>query len=127
MPKPNMYQSLHTSVMTGHGQPFEVQIRTNEMHSIAEEGIAAHWQYKEGRPLQTGDAEKVVWLRRILEWQQDLKDPRDFLELVKVDLYPEEVYTFTPKGKVLSFPRGATPLDFAYAIHTEVGNRCTGA
>lgn len=127
MPKPNMYQSLHTSVMTGHGQPFEVQIRTNEMHSIAEEGIAAHWQYKEGRPLQTGDAEKVVWLRRILEWQQDLKDPRDFLELVKVDLYPDEVYTFTPKGKVLSFPRGATPLDFAYAIHTEVGNRCTGA
>ncbi len=127
MPKPNMYQSLHTSVMTGRGQPFEVQIRTDEMHNIAEEGIAAHWQYKEGRPLQTGDAEKVAWLRRILDWQQDLKDPRDFLELVKVDLYPEEVYTFTPKGKVLSFPRGATPLDFAYAIHTEVGHHCTGA
>ena len=127
MPKPNMYRSLHTSVMTGRGQPFEIQIRTYEMHRIAEEGIAAHWQYKEGRPFQTDDAEKVAWLRRILDWQQELEDPRDFLELVKVDLYREEVYTFTPKGKVLSFPRGATPLDFAYAIHTEVGHRCSGA
>jgi GTP pyrophosphokinase len=127
MPKPNMYRSLHTSVMTGRGQPFEIQIRTYEMHRIAEEGIAAHWQYKEGRPLQADDAEKVAWLRRILDWQQELQDPRDFLELVKVDLYREEVYTFTPKGKVLSFPRGATPLDFAYAIHTEVGHRCSGA
>ncbi len=127
MPKPNMYQALHTSVMTDRGQPFEVQIRTREMHRIAEEGIAAHWQYKEGKPLQEGDVDRVKWLRQIMEWQQDLKDPREFLEMVKVDLYPEEVYTFTPKGMVLSFPRGATPIDFAYAIHTEVGHRCTGA
>jgi guanosine-3',5'-bis(diphosphate) 3'-pyrophosphohydrolase len=127
MPKPNMYQSLHTSVMTEVGQPFEVQIRTHEMHRIAEEGIAAHWQYKEGAPLREHDTEKVAWLRQILEWQQDLKDPREFLEMVKVDLYPEEVYTFTPKGKVLSFARGATPVDFAYAIHTEVGHHLVGA
>jgi GTP pyrophosphokinase len=127
MPKPNMYQSLHTSVMTEVGQPFEVQIRTHEMHRIAEEGIAAHWQYKEGAPLRDHDTEKVAWLRQILEWQQDLKDPREFLEMVKVDLYPEEVYTFTPKGKVLSFARGATPVDFAYAIHTEVGHHLVGA
>jgi GTP diphosphokinase / guanosine-3',5'-bis(diphosphate) 3'-diphosphatase len=127
MPKPNMYQSLHTSVMTGKGQPFEVQIRTHEMHRIAEEGIAAHWQYKEGGRLRNQDAERVAWLRQILEWQQDLKDPREFLEIVKVDLYPEEVYAFTPKGKVLSFRRGATPVDFAYAIHTEVGHQCVGA
>jgi GTP pyrophosphokinase len=127
MPKPNMYQSLHTSVMTEVGQPFEVQIRTHEMHRIAEEGIAAHWQYKEGGPLREHDTEKVAWLRQILEWQQDLKDPREFLEMVKVDLYPEEVYTFTPKGKVLSFARGATPVDFAYAIHTEVGHHLVGA
>jgi len=127
MPKPNMYQSLHTSVMTDKGQPFEVQIRTHEMHRIAEEGIAAHWQYKEGGRLSGQDAERVTWLRQLLEWQQDLKDPREFLEMVKVDLYPDEVYTFTPKGKVLSFPRGATPVDFAYAIHTEVGHHCTGA
>ncbi len=127
MPKPNMYQSLHTSVMTEVGQPFEVQIRTREMHRIAEEGIAAHWQYKEGGRLRDQDADRVAWLRQLLEWQKDLKDPREFLEMVKVDLYPEEVYTFTPKGKVLSFPRGATPVDFAYAIHTEVGHRLSGA
>jgi GTP pyrophosphokinase len=127
MPKPNMYQSLHTSVMTGKGHPFEVQIRTQEMHLVAEEGIAAHWQYKEGGPLSDNDAEKIAWLRRILDWQQDLEDPREFLEMVKVDLYPEEVYTFTPKGTVLSLPRGATPVDFAYGIHTEVGHQCTGA
>jgi guanosine-3',5'-bis(diphosphate) 3'-pyrophosphohydrolase len=127
MPKPNMYQSLHTSVMTDRGQPFEVQIRTREMHRIAEQGIAAHWQYKEGKPAQAGDIDRVNWLRQIMDWQQDLKDPREFLELVKVDLFPEEVYTFTPRGKVLSFPRGATPIDFAYAIHTEVGHKCTGA
>jgi GTP pyrophosphokinase len=127
MPKPNMYQSLHTSVMTDKGQPFEVQIRTHEMHRIAEEGIAAHWQYKEGGRLSGQDVERVAWLRQILEWQQDLKDPREFLEMVKVDLYPDEVYTFTPKGKVLSFPRGAMPVDFAYAIHTEVGHHCVGA
>ena len=127
MPKPNMYQSLHTSVMTDKGQPFEVQIRTHEMHRIAEEGIAAHWQYKEGSPASGQDAERISWLRQILEWQQDLKDPREFLEMVKIDLFPEEVYAFTPKGKVLSFPRGATPIDFAYAIHTEVGHHCVGA
>jgi len=127
MPKPNLYQSLHTSVMTGKGQPFEVQIRTFEMHRIAEEGIAAHWQYKEGGRLTEQDTEKVGWLRQIMEWQQDLKDPREFMEMVKVDLFPQDVYTFTPKGKVLSLPRGATPIDFAYAIHTEVGHRCTGA
>jgi GTP pyrophosphokinase len=127
MPKPNMYQSLHTSVMTDKGQPFEIQIRTHEMHSIAEEGIAAHWQYKEGARPGGEDVERMAWLRQILEWQQDLKDPREFLEMVRVDLYPEEVYTFTPKGKVLSFPRGATPIDFAYAIHSEVGSHCAGA
>ncbi len=127
IPKPNMYQSLHTSVMTEVGQPFEVQIRTHDMHRIAEEGIAAHWQYKEGARLRDQDAERVSWLRQILEWQQDLKDPREFVKMVKVDLYPEEVYAFTPRGKVLSFPRGATPVDFAYAIHTEVGHRLAGA
>lgn len=127
MPKPNMYQSLHTSVMTEVGQPFEVQIRTHDMHRIAEEGIAAHWQYKESGRLTEQDAERVAWLRQILEWQQDLKDPREFVQMVKVDLYPEEVYAFTPKGKVLSFPRGATPVDFAYAIHTEVGHHLAGA
>ena len=127
MPKPNRYQSLHTSVMTGRGHPFEVQIRTYEMHRIAEHGIAAHWQYKEGKPFDVDDAQKVAWVRQIMEWQRDLDDPREFLEMVKVDLYPEEVYTFTPKGKVLPFPRGATPIDFAYAIHTEVGHQCVGA
>ncbi len=127
MPKPNMYQSLHTSLMTERGQPFEVQIRTREMHQVAEEGIAAHWQYKEGGKLRPADGERVGWLRQILEWQQDLKDPREFLEMVKIDLYPDEVYCFTPKGKVLSFPRGATPIDFAYAIHTEVGHHLSGA
>ena len=127
MPKPNMYQSLHTSLMTDKGHPFEIQIRTHEMHRVAEEGIAAHWQYKEGGQDQATDARRVAWLRQILEWQQDLNDPRDFLEMVKVDLYPEEVYTFTPQGKVLSFRAGATPIDFAYAIHTEVGHTCSGA
>ncbi len=126
MPKPNMYQSLHTSVMSDKGQPFEVQIRTHEMHRIAEEGIAAHWKYKEGKGGQDADA-NVQWLRQIMEWQQDLKDPREFLSMVKVDLYPEEVYCFTPQGQVRSFPRGATPIDFAYSVHTEVGHRCVGA
>ncbi len=125
MPKPNMYQSLHTSVMTDMGHPFEIQIRTREMHRIADEGIAAHWQYKEGE--QGTDRDQVNWLRQILEWQQDLKDPRDFVQLVKVDLFPEEVYAFTPRGRVMSFQRGATPIDFAYAIHTEIGHQCSGA
>jgi GTP pyrophosphokinase len=127
MPKPNMYQSLHTSVMTDKGQPFEVQIRTHEMHRVAEEGIAAHWQYKEGEQLDGKAAERMAWVRRILDWQQDLRDPHEFLEMVKIDLFPEEVYTFTPRGKVVSFSSGATPIDFAYAIHTEVGHQCVGA
>jgi GTP pyrophosphokinase len=127
MPRPNMYQSLHTSVIAG-GQPFEVQIRTAEMHRIAEEGIAAHWKYKDGK-LVADDREdqRVSWLRHLVEWQQEMKDPADFLSTLKIDLYPEEVYTFTPKGKVVSLPRDATPIDFAYAIHTEVGHSCVGA
>ena len=126
IPKPNMYQSLHTSVMTGRGQPFEVQIRTHEMHRIAEEGIAAHWKYKEGKSPADQDA-NVQWLRQIMEWQQELKDPREFLSMVKIDLYPEEVYCFTPQGQIKSFPRGATPVDFAYSVHTEIGHRCMGS
>ncbi len=114
MPKPNMYQSLHTSVITEKGVPFEVQIRTQDMHRIAEEGIAAHWKYKEGKGSKDGDA-NIQWLRQIMEWQQELKDPREFLNMVKVDLYPEEVYCFTPQGLVKSFSRGATPIDFAYS------------
>jgi GTP pyrophosphokinase len=127
MPRPNMYQSLHTSVIAG-GQPFEVQIRTAEMHRIAEEGIAAHWKYKDGK-LVADDREdqRVSWLRHLVEWQQEMKDPADFLSTLKIDLYPEEVYTFTPKGKVVTLPRDATPIDFAYAIHTEVGHSCVGA
>src|SRR5437773_406595 len=127
MPRPNMYQSLHTSVIAG-GQPFEVQIRTAEMHQIAEEGIAAHWKYKDGK-LVADDREdqRVSWLRHLVEWQQEMKDPADFLSTLKIDLYPEEVYTFTPKGRVVSLPRDATPVDFAYAIHTEVGHTCVGA
>ena len=126
MPRPNMYQSLHTSVIAG-GQPFEVQIRTAEMHRIAEEGIAAHWKYKDGK-LVADDREdqRVSWLRHLVEWQQEMKDPADFLSTLKIDLYPEEVYTFTPKGKVVTLPRDATPVDFAYAIHTEVGHSCVG-
>src|SRR2546425_10793289 len=127
MPRPNMYQSLHTSVIAG-GQPFEVQIRTAEMHRIAEEGIAAHWKYKDGK-LIADDREdrRISWLRHLVELQQDMKDPADFLSTLKIDLYPEEVYTFTPKGKVLTLPRGATPVDFAYSIHTDVGHQCLGA
>jgi GTP pyrophosphokinase len=127
MPRPNMYQSLHTSVMA-EGQPFEVQIRTDEMHNIAEEGIAAHWKYKDGK-LVANDREdqRIVWLRHLVEWQQEMKDPADFLSTLKIDLYPDEVYAFTPKGKVITLPRDASPIDFAYAIHTEVGNRCVGA
>jgi GTP pyrophosphokinase len=126
MPKPNMYQSLHTSVMSDKGQPFEVQLRTQEMNRIAEEGIAAHWKYKEGAGSADHDA-NIQWLRQIMEWQQELKDPHEFLRMVKVDLYPDEVYCFTPQGQVKSFPRGATPVDFAYSVHTEVGHRCAGS
>jgi GTP pyrophosphokinase len=126
MPKPNMYQSLHTSVISDKGQPFEVQLRTQDMHRIAEEGIAAHWKYKEGRGTKDKDG-NIQWLRQIMEWQQELKDPAEFLRMVKVDLYPDEVYCFTPQGAVRSFPRGASPVDFAYSIHTEVGHHCAGA
>ncbi|MEW5805934.1 MAG: bifunctional (p)ppGpp synthetase/guanosine-3',5'-bis(diphosphate) 3'-pyrophosphohydrolase [Acidobacteriota bacterium] len=127
MPKPNMYQSLHTSVITQNGETFEVQIRTEDMHRIAEEGVAAHWRYKEKAKLRERDLTNVQWLRQLMEWQQEVKDPREFLKVVKVDLYPDEVYAFTPKGKILSFPKGATPIDFAYAIHTDVGHQCVGA
>lgn len=127
MPKSNGYQSLHTTVIGPEGRRIEIQIRTHEMDLIAEEGIAAHWSYKEGRSVTPEDARVVNWLRQMMEWQQDLEDPREFLENVRVDLYPDEVYVFTPKGDVKEFPRGSTPLDFAYSIHTEVGNSCIGA
>ncbi len=127
MPKPNFYQSLHTTVVAEKGQPFEVQIRTREMDLIAEQGIAAHWKYKEGRVGAHPDDKNFLWLRQLVEWQQEIKDPRVFLNSLKIDLYPDEVYTFTPKGDVFAFPRGATPLDFAYRIHTDVGHRCVGA
>src|SRR5215468_10978141 len=127
MPRPNGYQSLHTSVIGEEGHPFEVQIRTLEMHRVAEEGIAAHWKYKEGRSGFDKDDQAFSWLRQLLEWQQEVKDPHEFLNSLKLDLYPEEVYCFTPKGEVKMLPRGASPVDFAYAIHTEVGHHCVGA
>lgn len=128
MPKPNLYQSLHTTVVGKEGQPFEVQIRTREMDLVAEEGIAAHWRYKEGADPQAPEEDpNILWLRQLLEWQKDVQDPRTFLTTLKIDLYPDEVYVFTPKGDVLSFPRGATPLDFAYKVHTELGHHCSGA
>jgi GTP pyrophosphokinase len=127
MPRPNGYQSLHTSVISEDGHPFEVQIRTHEMHRIAEEGIAAHWKYKEGRTGVDKDDHAFSWLRQLLEWQQEVKDPHEFLNSLKLDLYPEEVYCFTPRGEVKMLPRGASPIDFAYAIHTEVGHQCVGA
>ncbi len=127
IPRPNLYQSLHTSVMGPGGRHFEVQIRTDEMHRIAEEGIAAHWKYKEGRKGAAEDDQRVAWLRQLVEWQSEMRDPGEFMSTLKVDLYPEEVYTFTPKGKVIILPRDATPIDFAYAIHSDVGNSCIGA
>ncbi|MGO9571726.1 MAG: RelA/SpoT family protein, partial [Desulfomonilaceae bacterium] len=127
MPKSNGYQSLHTTVIGPKGARIEIQIRTHEMDLIAEEGIAAHWSYKEGKVPEAEDAKVINWLRQMMEWQQDLDDPREFFENVRVDLYPDEVYVFTPKGEVKEFPKGATPLDFAYSIHTEVGHRCVGA
>src|ERR671927_706686 len=127
MPRPNGYQSLHTSVISERGFPFEVQIRSAEMHRIAEEGIAAHWKYKEGRIGADRDEQYFLWLRQLLEWQQEVRDPQEFLQNLKIDLYPEEVYIFTPRGEVKALPRGATPVDFAYAIHTDVGHQCVGA
>lgn len=127
MPKPNMYQSLHTTVMGDNGNPFEIQIRTMEMHHIAEYGIAAHWKYKEGKN-DTGKEEvKLAWLRQSLEWQKDLEDPTEFLETLKVDLFENQVFVFTPKGDVIELPAGAIPLDFAFKIHTDVGAKCVGA
>ncbi len=126
-PRPNGYQSLHTSVMTTKGVAVEVQIRTEEMHRLAEEGIASHWKYKEGRIGAANDERYFQWLRQTLEWQQEVRDPQEFIQNLKVDLYPEEVYTFTPKGQVKSLPRDATVIDFAYSIHTDVGHQCIGA
>jgi GTP diphosphokinase / guanosine-3',5'-bis(diphosphate) 3'-diphosphatase len=126
MPRPNFYQSLHTSVITEDGTPFEVQIRTEEMHKMAEEGIAAHWKYKDGA-VSAQDEQRLAWLRQVVEWQRDVSDPNEFLSTLKIDLYPEEVYTFTPKGKVVVLPRDSTPIDFAYTVHTEVGHTCVGA
>src|SRR6267154_47403 len=126
MPRPNLYQSLHTTVIHG-GQPFEVQIRTQEMHRIAEEGVAAHWKYKDGKPASGDDDQRIIWMRQLIEWSQELQEPGEFLNTLKVDLAPAEVYAFTPKGRVLELPFGATPVDFAYAVHTEVGHQCVGA
>jgi GTP pyrophosphokinase len=127
MPRPNGYQSLHTSVISEHGFAFEVQIRTEEMDRRAEEGIAAHWKYKEGRVGAGRDEQYFQWLRQLLEWQQEVRDPQEFLQNLKIELYAEEVYIFTPKGEVKALPRDATPIDFAYAIHTDVGHQCVGA
>ena len=126
MPRPNLYQSLHTTVIAENGHAFEVQIRTEDMHKMAEEGIAAHWKYKDG-PISAVDEKRLAWLRQVVEWQRDVPDPNEFLSTLKIDLYPEEVYTFSPKGKVVILPREATPVDFAYTIHSEVGNTCVGA
>jgi GTP diphosphokinase / guanosine-3',5'-bis(diphosphate) 3'-diphosphatase len=129
LPKPNMYQSLHTTVIGPGRERIEVQIRTHDMHRVAEQGIAAHWKYKENNSggVDPKDAARFGWLRQLLEFQKDLKDPAEFLESVKVDLFQDEVYVFTPKGDVRVFPRGSTPIDFAYAIHSEVGDHCSGA
>ncbi len=126
MPRPNLYQSLHTTVIHA-GQSFEMQIRTQEMHRIAEQGVAAHWKYKDGTEVSEADDQRIVWMRQLIEWVQEMQEPSEFLSTLKVDLYPVEVYAFTPKGRVLALPRGATPIDFAYAIHTEVGHQCVGA
>ncbi|MFA9424161.1 MAG: bifunctional (p)ppGpp synthetase/guanosine-3',5'-bis(diphosphate) 3'-pyrophosphohydrolase, partial [Sedimentibacter sp.] len=127
MPKPNMYQSLHTTVIGPDGEPFEIQIRTLDMHRTAEYGIAAHWKYKEGIDEQTNYEEKLNWLRQMLEWQQETNDPQEFMEALKIDLYSDEVFVFTPKGEVVNLPTGSTPIDFAYRVHSAVGNKCVGA
>ena len=126
MPRPNLYQSLHTTVMTETGHAFEVQIRTEEMHKMAEEGIAAHWKYKDG-PIAAVDEKRLAWLRQVVEWQREVPDPNEFLSTLKIDLYPDEVYTFSPKGRIVILPREATPVDFAYTIHSQVGDTCVGA
>ena len=126
MPRPNLYQSLHTTVIAENGHAFEVQIRTEDMHKMAEEGIAAHWKYKDG-PISAVDEKRLAWLRQVVEWQREVPDPNEFLSNLKMDLYPEEVYTFSPKGKIVILPREATPVDFAYNIHSQVGDTCVGA
>jgi GTP pyrophosphokinase len=127
MPKGNMYQSLHTTVIGPHGERLEVQIRTSDMHRVAEAGIAAHWKYKEGKGYDEREVKRFAWLRQLLEWQQELQDSREFMDTVKVELFPEEVYVFTPRGDVKSYPKGSTPIDFAFGVHTDVGLRCVGA
>ncbi|HEY9126726.1 MAG TPA: bifunctional (p)ppGpp synthetase/guanosine-3',5'-bis(diphosphate) 3'-pyrophosphohydrolase [Acidobacteriaceae bacterium] len=128
IPRANLYQSLHTTVMGDMGHQFEVQIRTEEMHRIAEEGIAAHWKYKAGESvISAKDEQRLAWVRQLVEWQREMTDPNEFLSSLKMDLYPEEVYTFTPKGKVVIVPADGTPVDFAYTVHTEVGHMCVGA
>jgi guanosine-3',5'-bis(diphosphate) 3'-pyrophosphohydrolase len=127
MPRPNLYQSLHTTLIAPGGHQFEVQIRTEEMHRIAEEGIAAHWKYKTGDPISAKDEQRLAWVRQLMEWQREMSDPNEFMSTLKIDLYPEEVYTFTPKGKVVVLPKDSSPIDFAYTIHTEVGNTTIGA
>ena len=126
-PKANMYQSLHTTVVTNFGQPFEIQIRTYEMHKTAEFGIAAHWKYKEKRADDSAFTERLSWIREVLDWEGGVKDSKDFMSSLKTELYSNELLVFTPKGKVISLPKDATPIDFAYAIHSEIGNRCVGA
>jgi GTP pyrophosphokinase len=127
IPRPNLYQSLHTSVIGPGGLSFEIQIRTEEMHRIAEEGIAAHWKYKEGKKGPGEDDQRIAWLRQLVEWQREMRDPGEFMSTFKVDMYQEEVYCFTPRGRVIILPRDASPVDFAYAIHTDVGHNCVGA
>jgi GTP pyrophosphokinase len=127
LPKPNMYQSLHTSVIGPYGERMEIQIRTHEMHRVAEEGIAAHWRYKEGEDFPVSDIQRFSWLRQLLEWQENLQDPQEFLHSLKEDLFSTELYVFTPKGDLLNFPKGSTIIDFAYRIHSEVGHHCSGA
>jgi len=127
MPKGNMYQSLHTTVIGPNGDRLEVQIRTHDMHSVADAGIAAHWKYKEGKGYDEKEVKRFAWLRQLLEWQQDLQDSKEFMDSVRVELFSEEVYVFTPKGDVKGYPKGSTPIDFAYSVHTDIGHRCVGA
>ena len=127
MPRPNLYQSLHTTLIAPGGHQFEVQIRTEDMHRIAEEGIAAHWKYKAGDTVSAKDEQRLAWMRQIMDWSREMTDPNEYMSTLKLDLYPEEVYTFTPKGKVVVLPKDASPIDFAYAIHTDVGNSTVGA
>ncbi|MBU4450138.1 MAG: TGS domain-containing protein, partial [Actinobacteria bacterium] len=126
-PKFNMYQSLHTTVISSKGDPLEIQIRTFEMHKFAEYGIAAHYKYKEGILKPTEFDKRIAWIRQLLDWQKELKDPQEYMESLKMDLFAEEIFVFTPKGRVVNLPRGATPIDFAYQIHTDIGHNCIGA